>query len=457
MKIKFFLEAVFLCLINSDKKESIEKMKQQPAKKTTQNNLTKYRSQEESQESQSNNIQHANESTPSPTRLSANRYLNNYHLKSGKTRYPNTNSQNTTTTNPPNSTNPPQYSSSSNHRLEEIVELEEPVVTAIEQTSSNKQSQTKLALENKKVRLGMAVKTVDNKNANVKDSKTKTPPPQEEKPINVDHIDPTRLASADFVKMSKEEKMAVLEKLEAMSKLSNSSNMNRDFDDDDDDNDNYDDKPLTHRETIEEEIERKIDVLKKLEDEENAAAVVANGENFDELNEHKRIILYLTKEIEIQAKKVSESTRKFLAKMNERGSDGGMSFRTKKNMRQLDNSAAYSSSVKEVSEYDSDSDLDDARETRATRLAANLTAESNEYKKVIHKRFWWEKNPSNLRVPTYQMPNRQKLSHIKSKIDSGFVEEEIIVPLDYFVKKGLQKYYLFTFIDGLFLSHPTYL
>jgi hypothetical protein len=291
----------------------------------------------------------------------------------------------------------------------------------------------------------MAVKTVDSKNANVKESTTKTPPPQEEKPINVDHIDPTRLASADFAKMSKEEKMAVLEKLEAMSKLSNSSrrsnatNLNRDFDDDDVNND---DKPLTHRETIEEEIERKIDVLKKLEDEENAAAVVANGENFDELNEHKRIILYLTKEIEIQAKKVSESTRKFLAKMNERGSDGGMSFRTNKSMRQLDNSAANSSSVKEVSEYDSDSDLDDdddARETRATRAtrpAANLTAESSEYKKVIHKRFWWEKKHSNLRVPTYQMPNRQKLSQIKSKIDSGFVEEEIIVPLDYFTKKG---------------------
>jgi hypothetical protein len=421
------------------KKESREEMKQQPANKTTQNN--------ESQENQSNKIQHANDSaTPSPTRLSANRYLNNYHLKSGKTRYTNTY---TNTNN--SSTKPPQYSSSSNLRLEEIVELEEPPPPP-----SNKQSPTKLAIEtNKKVKKDLTVKMVENKNANkslkttnVKDSKTtKTPPKQQKKPINIDHIDPSRLSSADFVKMSNEEKMAVLEKLEAMSKLSNSSrqsdvtHLNRDFDNEENSYDNNN-KLITHRETLEEEIERKIEVLKQLEDEENEAAAAAAAASF-EVNEHKRIILYLTKEIELQAKRVSESTRKFLEKMNEGdggGGGGGMSFRMNKNhMRQYDTSATNSSSVKEVSEYESDSDFGDDDDATATR-PTNLTTGNYEYKKVIQKRrFWWEKNPSNLRVPMYQMPNRQKLAQIKSKIDSGFIEEEILVPLDYFVKKGLEK------------------
>lgn len=368
-------------------------------------------------------------------RISPNRYLSNHHLKSRQNSSKNTNNE---------SKRHAQILNRSSHTLEEIVEQDEP------STQTKKQGQRK---QNEKTSHQSPLNLNEKKSSpheqqeRVHSAGMSSPSNQRDSFNTIDHIDPTRLGSADFVKLSKEEQKAVLEKLESMSKLTDTSRQSERVLDEDFNDEQDTTKLKTHRQTLEEEIERKIDVLKKLEEEDS------NRKNaLNELNEHKRMILYFTKEIELQARKVAESTRKILEKIDEHEHATNV-YKSRMNHKNLNNSATNSSSMKEISEYDSNSDLEernDANEYKIEqrdqvneyKIAEEKTRQrsevfTDEYKKIIHRRFWWDKSPSNLRVPMYQLPIRKKFSDIKPKIVTGFIEEEIIVPLESLIKKSI--------------------
>ena len=334
----------------------------------------------------------------------ANRYAMNHHIKSGKIQRYNTD----------------KSPSDSQYKLEQIKELEEPSDT--NNTARLRHNETtKKANNSERFEAKNKNNFAANQERNTKLSPNPNLKPKQKSPNLSQHTkssmvetsvsnvdantependslskltgidDPTRLTSAAFMKLSLEEKNAVLANLEEMSKLRESSSTSETLNDD---------KTKTHREQLEEEIERKIARLQQLEVEEKEKNERTNE---DEINEHKKMIAYLTKEIETQAHKVAETTRKFLEKIDEN--------KPKRHSLTL----SESNSMKEISEYDSNSELDEEQ--------------NNEFTKVIRKRFWWEKNQSNLRVPMYQMP-KNRLSKVKPRTDSGFIEEEIIVPLN---------------------------
>ena len=214
---------------------------------------------------------------------------------------------------------------------------------------------------------------------------------------NPDDEELMRMNSAAFMKLSAEEKAAVLAKLENMHNA-DATQKNEDV-------------LQTHRQELEKEIERKIEVLKELESE--STDELSN----DELANHKKMIIYFTNEIELQAQKVAESTRKFLAKFDSiKQNKLNNQAEANANTNNINSLSPFS---KDISEYESYSEMEGE--------------ETAPYKKVLRRRFWWEKRHSNIHVPLYEMPSKILLSKVKPRTDTGFIEEEIIVPIDHLI------------------------